>query len=139
MKKFIVIGLALILAVSASFAQSVVQLTPIVGDVLINTATLNKPITPSGSITTGISGLAIGFTIVVNTGTGAGTAQLQVSYDNVNWINLGAAYTITNATQSSQFTIAAPVQPYVRVQYVGAGTENITIKTFYRAPRYQTP
>lgn len=134
MKKFIVIALALILAVSSSFAQSAVQILPLAGSVLVNTATVTHKVTT----TSGISGLHLQAVITKNSGTGAGTAQLQVSNDNVNFVNSGSAYTITDvATQSTVFSVAAPVPQYVQILYTGSGTENITIKTFYRAPKYQ--
>lgn len=133
MKKFIVL-LAFCFAVSATYAQSAVQLLPLAGDVLVNAATVTKNVT----VTSGASGIVLQAVITKNSGTGAGTAQLQISLDGVVFENSGSAFTITDvATQTKTFTIAAPVPMYVRILYTGSGTENITIKTWYRAPKYQ--
>lgn len=134
MKKFIVLALALILVVSFSFAQSVNQVAPIAGSVLVNTATVTHKV----QVTSGLSGIIIQSVITKNSGTGAGTAQLQISNDGVNFVNSGSAFTITDVTtQSTTFSVVAPVAGWVQVLYTGSGTENITIKTYYRAPKYQ--
>ncbi len=134
MKKFLILAIASILIYSSTFAQSTVQVAPATGDIIVNTGTVTKKIT----VTTGISGLWVGFVGVLNSGTGAGTIQMQVSPDGVNYVNSGSAYTITNvATQVTTFSIAAPVPQYVAFVITGSGTENITFKTYYRAPKYQ--
>lgn len=134
MKKFIFFALAFIFAVSASYAQSATQVLPVAGSTLVNTGTVIHKVT----VTTGVSGLILQAVIAKNSGTGAGTAQLQISNDGVNFVNSGSAFTITDvATQSTTFSVAAPVAQYVQILYTGAGTENLTIKTFYRAPKYQ--
>lgn len=134
MKKFIVFALALILAVASTYAQSAVQILPLAGSTLVNTGTVPHKVT----VTSGISGLILQAVITKNSGTGAGTAQLQISNDGVNFVNSGSAFTITDvATQSTTFSVAAPVPQYVQILYTGAGTENLTIKTYYRAPKYQ--
>lgn len=134
MKKFILLGIALILGIASTYAQGSFQLSPTTGDIIINTGVITKNFT----ITTGSNGVVIQASYVVNSGTGGGTAQLSGSVDNVNFINIQAAYTITASTpQANIWYVTAPVPPYLRIVYTGAATENTTVKTWVRAPKYQ--
>lgn len=134
MKKFIVIGLVLILAAAPSFAQSTVQIAPATGDIITNTGTITKKV----NLSSGISGVIVGATVTITSGTGAGTIQPQISYDGVNYVNQGSSYTITNATQTATIlSMVAPTPQYLQFVVTGAGTVVENVKIFYRAPKYQ--
>jgi hypothetical protein len=135
MKKFIVIALALIIGISSSFAQSTNQIAPAPGDVIVNTGTVTKKL----NISSGLSGIIVGANIVVNSGTGAGSIQPQVSFDGVTYYNSGSAYTITAATpqQATILTLTAPTPQYIQFVVTGSGVVNETVKIFYRATKYQ--
>lgn len=133
MKKFFVLA-ALVLAGFASQAQVSTLMPLVAGDTIVNTGTVTKTI----RVTTGPSGIFIHCTLTKISGTGAGTAQLQLSLDGTNFVNSGSAYTITNtATQVAQFSLTAPIPEYVRILFTGSGTESVQVRTYYRAPKYQ--
>jgi len=73
----------------------------------------------------------------LNSGTGAGTSQLQQSLDGVNFINVGSAYTITNtASQSNIFTVAVDnVAAYYQVLVTTTGTQSLSVAGFYEIGR----
>jgi len=102
------------------------------GDTTVNTGTSTRvfPV-----LTAGYEGVVIQDVITKQSGTGAGTVQLQSSLDGTNWVNLGSAYTITNvATQSAIFYVNNPVPVYLQLLVTGSGTESIlnTYKYVYR-------
>ncbi|MDP4151189.1 MAG: hypothetical protein Q8943_17415 [Bacteroidota bacterium] len=106
------------------------------GDTIVNTGTSAKTIT----CTYGIAGIAVEVLLTKISGTGAGTVQLQGSNDNVNFTNLGSAFTITNvATQSTMFYVTAPVPQYLKVLATGSGTESVVQTVIHRMSRYQAP
>lgn len=124
----------MILAVSASFAQSTTQIAPASGDIITNTGTITKKL----NISSGVSGVIVGTVITITSGTGAGTIQPQISYDGVTYVNQGSAYTITNATQTATIlTLTAPTPQYVQFVVTGSGTVVENVKIFYRATKYQ--
>jgi len=135
MKKFIVVALALIISVSATYAQSTNQIAPASGDIIVNTGTVTKKL----NISSGVSGIIVAANVVVNSGTGAGTIQPQVSFDGVTYFNQGSPYTITATTpqQAVILTLTAPTPQYIQFVVTGAGTVNETVKIFYRATKYQ--
>lgn len=124
---------ALVLAASA---QTSVPLPLVAGDTIVNTGTVTK----TQQFTSGPSGVILQANLTKISGTGAGTAQLQISLDGVNFVNSGSAFTITNvASQSTTFSVAAPVPQYLRILFTGSGTESVQVKVLYRAPKYQLP
>lgn len=134
MKKIIVLALALIVCIASTYAQGSYQLSPAAGDIMINAAQVIK----NFQVTTGSNGVIIQASYTLNSGTGAGTAQLAGSLDNVNFTNIQSAYTITNtATQSNQWIVTQPLPPYLKITFGGGTTENLTIKVWVRAPKYQ--
>lgn len=135
MKKLL--SLVLVLGVMTScLAQDAVQLPLALGDTIVNTGTSSKVLT----VTSGPSGVYMQAIFNKISGTGAGTAQLQGSLDGVNYVNIGSAYTITNVTtQTTTFSIAAPVPKYLKVLNTGSGTESVQVRYWYRAPKYQSP
>lgn len=135
MKNFLLIGLFVILSMAVQ-AQRAILLPLVVGDTIVNTGTVTKTLPP---LTAGYAGVMIQSNLTKISGTGAGTAQLQVSLDGVNYTNSGSAYTITNvATQSPQFTITAPVPVYARILFTGSGTESVQTVTYYVVRRYSS-
>ena len=133
MKKTLFLLFALAFAFMGNAQRSTV-LPLAVGDTIVNGGTSSKVI----QITTAPSGIVIQVNLNRLSGTGAGTVQLQGSLDNVNWTNLGAAYTITNvATQSAFFTVVAPVAQYLRALCTGAGAESVVQTVLYRSTKYQ--
>lgn len=136
MKKAIFLSLFSLLLAFIGHAQFSNVLPLVTGDTIVNTGTVTKTLP---QITSGISGVVLQANITVLSGTGAGTAQLQVSLDNSRWVNTGTAYTITaTATQATQFTITAPVPQYVRILFTGSGTETAQVRVWYREPPFQT-
>lgn len=135
MKKLI--GLLILIAASYfSQAQVSVLMPLIAGDTIANTGTVAKTV----QITTGNSGIVLQANLTKISGTGAGSAQLQISLDNVNYVNSGSAFTITNvASQSTTFSVAAPVPQFVRILFTGSGTESVQVRVYYRSPKYQAP
>lgn len=127
--------LFLVGTVASSFAQVSTLMPLILGDTIANTGTVTKTLP---RITDAPSGVAL-FTVLNKiSGTGAGTAQLQVSLDGTNYVNSGSAFTITNVTtQATVFTVPAPVFEYVRVLFTGSGTESVQVRMYYRKTRYQ--
>ena len=135
MKKLFCLSLCVALAVSC-FAQDAVLLPLTAGDTITNAGTSSKVLV----VTSGPSGVYMQAVFNRISGTGAGTAQLQGSLDGVNYVNIGSAYTITNvATQTTTFTITAPVPKYLKVLNTGSGTESVQVRYWYRAPKYQAP
>jgi hypothetical protein len=133
MKKIAVLLAFVVLTFSVK-AQFSTLLPLVAGDTIVNTGTVTKTVT----VTTGPSGLFLQANLTKISGTGAGTAQLQLSLDNVNFVNSGSAYTITNtASQACQFSVASPVAQYVRILFTGSGTESVQVRIYYRAPKYQ--
>lgn len=125
------IGLAM-----TGFAQDAVLMPLAVGDTIVNTGTSSKVL----AITSGPSGVYLQAIFNKISGTGAGTSQLQGSLDGVNYVNIGSAFTITNVTtQTTTFSIAAPVPKYLKVLNTGSGTESVQVRYYYRAPKYQSP
>ena len=61
-------------------------------------------------------------------GVAAGAVQLQISHDNVNWLNAGAAVTLTASTVQTASVVAAA--QYVRAvisTLVTGGTVGVTV------------
>lgn len=135
MKKFLFIALFAGLAFNSQ-AQRAVLLPLVAGDTIVNTGTVTKTLPP---LTAGYAGVMIQCNLTKISGTGAGTAQLQVSLDGTNYTNSGSAYTITNvASQFPQFTITAPVPVYARILFTGSGTESVQTQTYYVVRRYSS-
>lgn len=134
MKKVLIfLGLA-VLAFGA-LAQDVKLMPLVLGDTITNTGTVTKTLP---AITSGFSGTVVDALLTKISGTGAGTAQLQISNNGTTFFNSGSAYTITNvAAQSAIFSIAAPVPKYVRILFTGSGTESVQVRIYYRNPIYQ--
>jgi hypothetical protein len=134
MKKLLFLSLIAVFACSWSFAQFSTQMPLIAGDTIVNTGTVTKTV----RVTTAPSGIILQTNLTRISGTGAGTAQLQISLDNVNYVNSGSAFTITNvAAQSTTFSIAAPVPEYCRILFTGSGTESVQVRVWYRSTKYQ--
>lgn len=135
MKKFLFLVLFAGLVISAS-AQRASILPLVAGDTIVNTGTVTKTLPV---ITGGFSGVYIGATLSKISGTGAGTAQLQASVDGTNYFNVGSAFTITNvATQVANFSVSAPVPPYLQILFTGSGTESVAVKVYYVYRKYQS-
>jgi len=135
MKKLCSLVFALCLAAGV-FAQDAVLMPLQAGDTITNTGTSSKVL----AVTSGPSGVYLQAIFNKLSGTGAGTAQLQGSLDGVNYVNIGSAYTITNVTtQTTTFSIVAPVPKYLKVLNTGSGTESVQVRYWYRAPKYQAP
>lgn len=136
MKNLFLVAAFLVGLASAAHAQEVVTLPLTAGDTIANTGTASKIIKTTG----GASGAVIQVVLTKLSGTGAGTVQLQSSLDGTNYVNVGSAFTITNVTtQSTVFTVTAPIPKYVKVLATGSGTESVVQTVLYRLPRYQTP
>lgn len=134
MKKLLLLSLLSVCIGLTSQAQFSIQMPLILGDTIVNTGTVTKTV----QVTTAPSGIVLQTNLTKISGTGAGTAQLQISLDNVNYVNSGSAFTITNvATQATTFSIAAPVPQYCRILFTGSGTESVQVRVWYRAPKYQ--
>lgn len=133
MKQFILITFLAALALAGQ-AQRASVMPLILGDTIVNTGTVTKTLPP---LTASYSGLILQVNYVKISGTGAGTAQLQISLDGTNYTNSGSAYTITNTfPQSNQFTVAAPLGVYARILFTGSGTESVVPTVYYVARKY---
>lgn len=133
MKK-VLIFLSLAVITFGAQAQVSTLLPLVAGDTIANTGTVTKTV----RVTTGPSGIYLQAILTKISGTGAGTAQLQVSLDGTNFTNSGSAFTITNvATQNAVFNVVAPVPEYCRILFTGSGTESVQVRIWYRAPKYQ--
>lgn len=118
----------------ATQAQRASLLPLVAGDTIVNTGTVTKTFP---ALTTSYAGLMAQINLTKISGTGAGTAQLQISLDNVNWINSGSAFTITNvASQSSTFSLTYPIPVYARILFTGSGTESVQVVVFYVLRRF---
>lgn len=135
MKSFLLIAFLGCLAFTASAQRA--QLLPLIaGDTIVNTGTVTKTLP---ALTAGYSGVMLQVNLAKISGTGAGTAQLQTSLDNVNWVNVGSAFTITNvASQSAQFSIIPPIPVYARLLFTGAGTESVQVQVYYIVRKFST-
>jgi len=134
MKNLFLVAAFLVGLASAAHAQEVVTLPLAAGDTIVNTGTAAKILKTTG----GASGAVIQVVLTKLSGTGAGTVQLQSSLDGTNYVNVGSAYTITNvATQSTIFTVTAPIPKYLKVLATGSGTESVVQSVLYRLPRFQ--
>jgi hypothetical protein len=134
MKKLLLLLTVISLITATSFGQVSVKLPLAAGDTIVNTGTSSKVL----QVTTAPSGVVLHVVLTKISGTGAGTVQLQGANDGVNYVNIGSAYTITNtATQSTLFTVTAPVPQYLKVLATGSGTESVQQVVWYRAPKYQ--
>lgn len=117
-------------------AQRAVAMPLVLGDTIVNTGTVTKLLPP---FTAGYSGVSIQANLAKISGTGAGTAQLQISLDGTNFVNSGSAFTITNvAAQSASFTISTPVPVYAQLLFTGSGTESVQVRIYYVARKYGT-
>ena len=135
MKNLICLFAAFALCASA-IAQNATPMPIVAGDTITNTGTVTKALP---KLTGGYAGVMLQMNLTKISGTGAGTVQLQSSLDNVNWVNTGSAFTITNVTtQSAQFTVTAPVAVYVRLLCTGSGTESVATQTYYVPRKYLT-
>lgn len=135
MFKRILFCLTALAITAASFAQTSTKMPLVAGDTIVNTGTSSKIL----QVTTAPAGVVLHVVLNKISGTGAGTVQLQQSLDGVNYVNLGSAFTITNVTtQSTVFTVAAPVPQWIKILSTGSGTESVQQVIWYRAPKYQT-
>lgn len=128
--------LALGLISFSTQAQRAVLMPLVLGDTIVNTGTVTKLLPP---LTAGYSGVSIQANLAKISGTGAGTAQLQISLDGTNFVNSGSAFTITNVTaQAASFTISSPVPVYAQLLFTGSGTESVQVRIYYVARKYGT-
>ena len=125
-----------VMAFSFANAQRAILMPLIAGDTIVNTGTVTKTLPP---LTAGYSGAMIQANLTKISGTGAGTAQLQISLDGTNFVNSGSAFTITNvASQSTTFSISSPVPVYAQVLFTGSGTESVQVRIYYVVRKYGT-
>lgn len=125
-----------VLAFSFAQAQRAILMPLVAGDTIVNTGTVTKLLP---ALTAGYSGVSIQANLAKISGTGAGTAQLQISLDGTNFVNSGSAFTITNvAAQSASFTISSPVPVYAQILFTGSGTESVQVRIYYVARKYGT-
>ncbi len=135
MKKFLFLFSFIATLALSGFSQTSTKIPLAAGDTITNTGTASKVL----QVTTAPSGVVLHVVLTKLSGTGAGTVQLQQSLDGVNYVNVGSAFTITNvATQSTVFTVTAPVPQWIKVLATGSGTESVVQTVWYRAPKYQT-
>ena len=127
MKKFLFL-IAITFFACASHAQVATKLPLIAGYTIVNTGTSSRTF----SATAGYSGVVIQVNLNKLSGTGAGTVQIQGSLDNVNFANIGSAFTITNVTtQAAYFNIVGPLPVYLKVLSTGSGTESVVQTVYY--------
>jgi hypothetical protein len=138
MKKFVFIALATMSMVTCSLtadAQLATCPTTVAGDTVVNTATVNKQITTSGSY----QAAGVQITLTKISGTVAGTTKLQGSINGTAWEDIGSAFTHTDvASQSKLFAVTGGV-PYVylRTTSVGSGTMSAKVSICYvLKPKY---
>lgn len=135
MKSFVLLAFLFAIAFTAT-AQNANPMPVVAGDTIVNTGTVTKQVP---KFTGGYAGVMLQINLTKISGTGAGTVQLQQSLDNVNWLNSGSAFTITNVTsQSASFTVTAPVPVFLRLLCTGTGTESVATQTFWLARKYLT-
>src|SRR5690242_3170110 len=132
MKKLIFLAVAIIGLVACSLSADAQLATcpgTIAGDTLVNTATVNKQYTTSGSY----QAAGIQITLTKISGTVAGTTKLQGSINGTAWEDIGSAFTHTDvASQSKLFAVTGGV-PYVylRTTSTGSGTMSAKISICY--------
>lgn len=135
MKKNILSILVALIAFVQINAQTATLMPLVAGDTVVNTATVNKSFTSTGTYS------AVGVQAIVNkvSGTVAGTATFQGSLNNVNWENIGTAFTLTDvATQSKVFTqTGGSPFVYYRVMFTGSGTMSAQVRLYYVQRKFQ--
>jgi hypothetical protein len=91
-------------------------------DTLVNTQT--------GNLTLRVDGfrdlITFELRVARTAGTAGGTATMQGSLDNVNWYNIGSAYTITNvASQGNTWIVTPSSYQFYRINVAHSQTGTI--------------
>jgi hypothetical protein len=140
MKKFVFVAVALISSVAICSAQSqTCQSAPVLGDTVVNTATVNKSVGTGGRVTGAYSAASVQIIITKISGTVAGTTKLQGSLNGTNWEDIGSAFTHTDvASQAKLFTITGGVPyTYLRTTSTGSGTMSASVSLCYVLKKFQ--
>src|ERR1044072_413693 len=139
MKKAVLIAVCTLFIATSSIAQvETCQTSPVDGDTIVNTATVNKLVGFGGRTTGAYSAVGVQITITKISGTVAGTTKLQGSLNGTSWEDIGSAYTHTDATQSKLFTITGGVPyTYLRTTSTGSGTMSARVSLCYVLKKFQ--
>ena len=138
MKKFIILlSLTALFVVQKAEAQTPIDFLSQYSKNLdtIFTGFLTKVLTPASRPSDAKNIIEIQFTATKISGTVGGTVTVQASLDGVDWYTWQgtAAYTLTDATQTTSFKITNHGAKYIRILAVGTGTMSAQIKAKYVA------
>lgn len=132
--KYLITILCVVFALSAN-GQTVTTMPLILGDTVVNTATVSKTLPV---ISGGYSGAAVQYVLTKISGTIAGKTYLYNSLDNVNYgAPIDSNVNTDQTTNTFVFRRTAPTSNYLKVVTTGAGTMSGQIRIKYSYKYYQ--
>lgn len=143
-RNLLIVGMACMVAFSTLQSKAQVtaattmraNATHVATDTVVNTGVKYQYTSYKATATpiVSLADLSIQFVITKISGTVGGSVVLQGSLDNVNFVNIGSAFTPTDvAAQSGSFLLPLHGYLYYRVSYTGTGTMSAKLVSNYIA------